>query len=603
MCAGDFNGDGILDIAVGSPRSSSPRGIVEAGTVSIFFGGESLTALPKIMEAISDDQESALLYGNAISEYVGQSLACGDVNDDGIDDLVIGAQRVLDTGMPVSPEKSRIYVVYGRTGLSGNISLSASADVTIRRTEDSMHAHNITVADVNNDGIQDILIADILTDSLTHPPVAPLVNGLPRGLNGAVYIIYGGNLSENIDPSRDSDVTVFRNNGAGIFQIHGMTVGDFDGDGLNDLALGAPEEDAFSLALSETGNVYLITGRETFTQTVYIDDRTDTVITGALVRDKIGSRLAAGDFNDDGIDDLIIGSPLSGWGEPGTTGKGKVQVVYGASDLNSAIDLFDDSDVTLQLSSAAARIGFKTGKEIVASDMNGDEVIDIVIASPNAFASSGTNGWVHVVFGDKAPKTHYDLDIDADISIIAPEATTTDPLSKGRMGQTMAAADLNDSGQMDLVLGAPWGTGNNNYVGSGWFGVIFDPGVTRLEPEHVLTGASPNVSVPPNSSVRIYGTSGVNVVTLGVGAQADLIHFPGQNLIEIRSSAGFFTVSRSGTVVTFEGSDGTRLKIPATIDEQTLVFNDRNPMVLRIIGNQIKLDDQVIGAGIALIAE
>jgi hypothetical protein len=525
------------------------------------------------------------------------------VNGDGIDDLVIGAQRVLDTGMPVTPEESKIYVVYGGTGLSENISLSASADVIIQRSGDSMHASNITVADVNNDGIEDILIADILTDSLTHPPVAPLVDGMPRGLNGAVYIIFGGGLNNNIDPSGDSDVTILRDNGTGIFQIQGVTVGDFNGDGLNDLALGAPEEDSVSPILSETGNVYLIMGGGMFAQTVDIDTAADTVITGAMVKDKIGSKLAAGDFNDDGIHDLIIGSPLSGWGEPGTTGKGKVQVVFGASDLEPGIDLFDDSDVTLQLSAAAARIGFKTGAEIVVADMNADEIMDLVIASPNAFVTSGTNGWVHVVFGTGSPKSHYDLDIDADISIIAPEATTTDPLSKGRMGQTMAAADLNDSDHMDLVLGAPWGTGNNNYVSSGWFGVIFDPGVIPLEPEHVLTITSPNVSVPADSDVRIYGTSGANVIILGARAQAELIHFPGQNLIEIRSGAGLFELSRSGTMVIFQGSDGTRLKIPATIDEQTIVFNDRDPMVLRIVGNQVKLDDQVIGTAPAMISE
>jgi len=603
MCVGDFNGDGIPDIAVGSPRSSSPRGIVEAGTVSVFFGGASFTNLPQIFEAIADNKESSLLYGGSQHEYAGQSLACGDVNNDGIDDLVIGAQWVLDTGMPKTPETSKIYVVYGSQTLSENISLASASDVIIQRTQDSMHAANITVADVNNDGIHDILISDILTDSVTDPPVAPLVDGNKRGLNGAVYIIYGGNLSNTIDPSQDSDAMIVRNNGEGIFQVYGVAVGDFNGDGVNDMAFGAPEEDGVSVALSETGNVYLVMGGQVLPGNVNIEDAADTIITGAMVKDQIGSKLAAGDFNNDGIDDVIIGSPLSGWGEPGTTGKGKVQVVFGSSSMKSTIDLFDDSDVNLQLSAAAARIGFKTGMEIVAADMNADAVADLVVASPNASASAGTNGWVHVIFGGNSPKSNYDLDIDADISVIAPESDSQDPLSKGRMGQTMAAADLNNNGSNDLILGAPWGTGNNNYVGSGWFGVIFDPGVSTLGPVHILTAASPDVTVPAGANTSIYGTSGINEVTLKSGAQAELINFSGSNLITFESGAGVFMVSRSGTVVTFQGSDETALKVPATMDEQTIVFGDRTPMVLRIDGNQVKLSDQVIGTGTAAIAD
>ena len=120
---------------------------------------------------------------------------------------------------------------------------------------------------------------------------------------------------------------------------------------------------------------------------------------------------------------------------------------------------------------------------------------------------------------------------------------------------------------------------------------------------HTLTDASPDITVPAGAITRIYGTTGVNRITLESKAQAELVNFPGENLYVIQSSAALFMVSRSGATVTFQGSDDTKLKMPATAYEQTIMFNDSNPMVLRITGNQVMLGDQVIGTETALIAD
>jgi hypothetical protein len=119
----------------------------------------------------------------------------------------------------------------------------------------------------------------------------------------------------------------------------------------------------------------------------------------------------------------------------------------------------------------------------------------------------------------------------------------------------------------------------------------------------ILTGDNPDITITGGRSVVVYGTSTSNEINLESGAKAELINFPGSNLIIFQSDASLFTVSRSGTVVTFQGSDGTRLKIPATIDEQIIVFNNGDPMVLRIDGNQVMLDDRVIGPEAAAMSE
>jgi hypothetical protein len=112
----------------------------------------------------------------------------------------------------------------------------------------------------------------------------------------------------------------------------------------------------------------------------------------------------------------------------------------------------------------------------------------------------------------------------------------------------------------------------------------------------VLSNASPNHTVTSGSDEQVYGTSASNQITIESGAKAELINFPGQNSIQIQSSLNLFTVSRSGTVVTFQGADGTVLKIPATTSVQTVDFSDQELLILNIHNGQVMLDDQVITA-------
>ncbi len=120
-------------------------------------------------------------------------------------------------------------------------------------------------------------------------------------------------------------------------------------------------------------------------------------------------------------------------------------------------------------------------------------------------------------------------------------------------------------------------------------------GETRQTPltPVVLSGTSGNHTVSAGKNERVYGTSASDNLVLESGAKAELVNFPGQNTIQIISSASLFSVSRSGATVVFSGSDETWLKIPATANAQTLIFNDKT-MTLAIDGNQVKLENQVI---------
>jgi uncharacterized protein (TIGR02145 family) len=118
----------------------------------------------------------------------------------------------------------------------------------------------------------------------------------------------------------------------------------------------------------------------------------------------------------------------------------------------------------------------------------------------------------------------------------------------------------------------------------------------------ILSNTSPNHTITSGSNEKIYGTSASNQIILEGGAKTELINFPGQNSIQIQSSSELFTVSRSGTIVTLEGSDGTILMIPATHSVQTIDFSDRTSMTLSIHNNQVMLDDQVVTTTAATLA-
>jgi len=110
----------------------------------------------------------------------------------------------------------------------------------------------------------------------------------------------------------------------------------------------------------------------------------------------------------------------------------------------------------------------------------------------------------------------------------------------------------------------------------------------------VLTQDNSNATVLSGESVTIYGTLDANQITVESGVDVELVNFAGSNTVGIESDSAGFTVSRSGATVTFQGPDGTRLRIPATRTAQIIDFTDRPSLTLSIYNGQVMLDDQVI---------
>lgn len=120
----------------------------------------------------------------------------------------------------------------------------------------------------------------------------------------------------------------------------------------------------------------------------------------------------------------------------------------------------------------------------------------------------------------------------------------------------------------------------------------FSKGLEKPDAHLILTNNF-LYSLPSESSTIVYGSAGVNTIILENRAAANLVSFSDNNIITIGADSGLFTVFRSGTIVTLEGSDGTELTIPATDFGQTIIFEDAI-LELKIKFGSVYIGDQVI---------
>ena len=500
MVKGDFNNDGIDDIAMGAIREAAPRTTDEVGMVTVFFGGPTLNALPTtvLTGKESDGYESARIFDPTIAgDWFGVLMAVGDLDGNGSDDLIIAAQSDHD-----DDKSSKIYIVYGETiARGGDIALTnQTLEESTVLLRDSMHIGAIATGDLNDDNVDDLVIADILTSSTKNPPMK--TGHTP---NGAVYIVFGGNdlssktiqlqytaeETEAADATKGADTILTGYDEDTIFQVAGVAIGDINNDNIDDLVLGAPEESNMSYNLENAGRVYILFGTSSFpTGRKDIDSTKNVVIYGGEENDKIGGSLevtdyndtplAIGDINGDDINDLMIGAPLSMLGKVNSTGMGKVEVLFGRADWNATYDLYDGYDVRLVLSEAAQRIGVETGYALAVEDVNADGMGDMVIGSHHGMlvgdeapAGHYYNGLLHVIYGGPDIQKEYDQ-LDKQSDILLSTENPTDKYAKSELGQTFVVGNFDGKGTPDILVGAPKGLGAGAEASAGWAIMLFD---------------------------------------------------------------------------------------------------------------------------------
>jgi hypothetical protein len=379
LAAGDFDGDGYDDLAVGV--SGEDVGSVEsAGAVNVIYG--SASGLTASGNQFWHQNSSGIADVAETYDYFGSALATGDFDGDGYDDLAVGVPRedlgsIHDAGV--------VNVIYGSaSGLDDADNDIWHLDIPgITGSANAVDQFGAALAagdfNFNGDGRDDLAVGAPYED------VGSILGA------GAVHVIYGstGGLASAGNQVWHQDMPGIVG-GAEEFDNFGdaLATGDFNSDGFGDLVVGVPREDVYSI--EDGGAVHVIYGTASGLDDAGNQDwhQESPGIAGvAEADDAFGRALASGDFDGDGYDDLAVGVP---WEDVGSIVEaGAVNLIYGWW-----VGLDDGgNDVWHQNGSQAGAENY-FGGALAGGDFDGDGDADLAVGASGEAVGSAVDAGV-----------------------------------------------------------------------------------------------------------------------------------------------------------------------------------------------------------------
>ncbi|MBB71468.1 MAG: hypothetical protein CMF50_03620, partial [Legionellales bacterium] len=558
---GDFNGDGYTDLVIGAPLEDSSR-----GKSFILFGNASGFVDPTVVESNLTGANGFYISGDSSSDLFGWSVAnAGDMNGDGLDEFIIGATE----SDPGGNNRGEAYVVFGTSVAMPNPYDLSSPTVTnhlsIRGNNNGAKLGQAvtSVGDINNDGYEDVAVSQIESN------------------NGNVFVVFGA--AGGLPGSTIATNSLNGSNGFGMQGIDsgdrfGLSIsggGDFNGDGIADMIIGADEANVNG---GNSGQAYVIFGKSTaFGAT--LDVTTLNGSDGFRINGPTGSDLAGtgvsfvGDYNGDGYDDIVVTVPNFGYGN----NDGLAYLIFGsASGMPADIELSDFSGQRgIILKSTLSDVQAFGARVSAAGDVNGDGFDDLTISDIDAAPNGGSSGRVMLFLGQDQ---FGDVDFQGDNTANTLTGTGDSEILNGAQGD-----DTLDGGAgNDVLIGAE---GDDVLIFDAADTLRVDGGLGNDTLQVNGSGVTVNLeAIGDNiiSGVEIIDLTGSGNNTLNIGSM-DVYRISDEGHSDVNNNNALVVKGNSGDAVTSTESwtqGGTQVIDSVTYDIFTVnnatLFIDQN---------------------------